>query len=174
MKNGGKYQVKVTDIKPNIKKFISGRLGEVIRHDIFIEDRAGNTLPCEFISKNEIVTEFVLGVFRWIECKFMEPDKAIIEPCEPPTANGNTPAPHPDTIRRESLPQTYLEAALPDCRNISGSSPAFAMAYAKDLKVAEIATRPAGSRVTTDDVADVIKWATLINTALCANFKNNQ
>jgi len=168
MKPGGRYQVKVTDIKVAVKKFNKVNIGDVVRHDIHIEDRAGNTAVCEFISKSEIVTEFAQGVFQWIKCIYPDGDGGTIEPCEPPDENTRH---EPVSPPSSPLPQTYVDTPNVDCsaKNVSGSTLAFSVAYAKDIKVAEIGNRPPSSKATTDDIEDVLKWAKMINKSLCNN-----
>lgn len=164
--------LKVTSIIENKKQI--PKSGEVWhRHDILLEDKQGNTSVKEFLSKSPVCREFFIGVYQWVKCKFPNDKGDEIEPTDDPMPPQSRLTQAKQIVN--SLPTGTSEGpALPqkeakNCYSIplSGQSITFATKWAIDLKLVEISKRKAGSKVTEEDLADVAKWADVINGNIC-------
>lgn len=155
MQEGKVYYVTVVDIKKTQKQVSTQRYGMTRRYDITVQDKDGNKALCEYLSPTEDQDVFVLGVFQYVKCVVLSPKQHTpeIEPSEPPTTPTGV-----DAILHMTEDQANRRSA-----NISGQSPTFALAYAKDLLVAEIGNRPPGSAVTDDDMRRLFERATEFN-----------
>jgi len=161
-------QVKVTSIKENVKT-VQKKEGIRFRHDITVEAESGDTLKCEYLSpRDKVGDDFVPNVYQYIRCVYPERDGATIEPAEPPTQRTHT------SISQELEKKAEKNIPDIDCStlNISGSSIAFAMAWGKDLVVADIAARPY-KEVTEDDVKKMLEFGVKINDGICDFLKFN-
>lgn len=129
--------------------------------DVYLEDRNGNTSRKEYKSKFEVLPPdtFVLGVWQNIRCTYPDSKGDEIEPYDSEAqrmevaraaASGN-PLP---TGASDNPAPVFAPNKGEVARMLSMS-----LAYAKDLKVAEINKRKAGSKITEEDIAEVCTWA---------------
>lgn len=139
---------------------------------ITMEDKAGDSVTCEFLSGEEPQDDFNLGVYQYIKVNFLSPHKGTPEivPCEEPQKASN--------IQYNAHIQTpgntsYVDIAdtkdkpEPNCYSVPahGKAITFAMGYAKDILVAELQGNP--RKVTDDDIKRMTSWAEIINQAIC-------
>lgn len=160
--------LKPTNIVNTGKKVNSKHFqGECIRYDIDFEDKDKNTSKAEFLCRAGTCSDFEVGIPRYVRVVWVaERGDATVEPCEPPGEKANT--------RNTALPEKTTETI--DTRNtpalnpfnvsVNGKAATYAMAYAKDIKMAEISKRKVGSKVTDEDIEDVIRWGGKISMAL--------
>lgn len=166
MAKGQYMQLRVDSITPNVKQVRKGN--EVYqRHDIYLSDpKTGNTLRGEFLNMSLTPDGFVLGVIQYVRCIWWDEKGPTIEPYDPVSPNS-------PPVQRDSLPKQNVELsnanqdiasnqqvqhAINSDLNVGGKAIVFAMAYAKDLKVAEVARQKMGYKVTDKDIEDVIAW----------------
>lgn len=162
-------RVKVTKIEENKKTIPKGNGVTMQRHDLYIEDEKGNTARVEYLNHSLTCHEFVVGVWQYMRCTWPDEKGSTVEPYDPERPNvPNVPRETPQS----GLPQQnayipnvnqdrppVIQHAIASDANVGGKAIVFAMAYAKDLKVAEIAKRKAGAKVTDDDISEMISWA---------------
>lgn len=149
------------------------------RHDIYLQDKPGNTSVKEYVTQEETQDKFFPGQWQYVKCLFPNEKGDEIEPWDDQkdaplkqvreianslpkgASEDNAPA------RPQYRPDGHGEAKNCYSVKLTGESITFAMAWAKDLKVAEIAKRKAGSKVTDEDLADMARWADVINNNIC-------
>lgn len=173
MKPGDILCLKVTRVEENKKSFIRNG-STVYKHNIYLDDGKGNASRKEYITSAPTIplTEFIPGVFQHVKCITANDLGDEIQPYDPetqqaqmiPTRNG-TALPH--AAPADIL--TYQPQSAANCndKNIGGKSITFCMAYAKDLKVAEISKQKAGYKVTEEDIQEVAAWAIKLNNEIC-------
>lgn len=168
---GEVIQAKVTSIR-YVKKFAT-KEGDKYRFDISVE---GRTSALEFLTQkvdmsdpaNPKQNEFFPGVLQWIRCSRKNEYGENIEPYDPE----ELPAPQPTTSHvnatTKSVPRGTIDGER-NCfnMNLQGASINFSTAYAKDLKIAEIARQPEGYRINEQDLEDIATWAVKINNSIC-------
>ena len=169
MTEGRIYHVKINVIKePDGKKEVPTQSGTRYRYLIFGADKKGLSFSGEYLAMPESNPweEFIEGVMQYVKCTRLSPrGTPTIEPCEEPGSITKMYSELKKTttdLKKEALPYQ------PNCYSaqVSGTAICFSMAYAKDLKVAEIAKRESGE-VTDQDIEDVCRWAHTINDRMC-------
>lgn len=173
LNKGDIVSLKVTNIKPT-GKVVNKQTGTFHQYYITMEDKKGDFATCEYLSIDVEQDKFYLGVMQYVEVKYLSPKGTPeIEPCEPSAPSGRVAIREvpgkvvaPGNTSHIDLPGVK-EVAAPNCYSVpaSGKAITFAMGYAKDLKVAEIATM--GRKVTREDVEEVCAWADIINDKIC-------
>lgn len=166
IERGQKAQVKVTKIDLCVKT-VPFRTGVKCRHDIHIQNQAGETAICETFTPEGVHPDFVEGIVQWVQCVAISPAPHFtmdIQPTEPPAASGRVPTStpsvqHPQTSAARQEPPTENNMYT---LNASGKMITFATAYAKDILVAEISKKPEGYEVTDDDIQRMMGWAAKI------------
>lgn len=165
MQKGQVLSLKVTSIVENRKSFPKDNDTYYI-HDIYVEDRHGNKSRKEFRTRTMTIpiNTFVVGVYQNIRCVWPSEKGDEIEPYDgeaktqpAPPVQSSLPKPTADIPNHNQDPPVAQHAINTDA-NVGGRAIVFAMAYAKDLKAAEIANRKAGSKVTTEDIEEMIAW----------------
>lgn len=170
---GKPYQLKITSLRYT-NKMIGAKNGFPARYVFEVTgfEKGKKEGGCQYLhsSEDQTTIPLVIGVIQWVKCVLLSPmNTATIEPTDPP--NTLTAAYQESKIDPYAGISKERDPALvykPQCNsiNISGLSITFAMAYAKDLKIAEIAKREEGF-VGDADIEDVIKWGLVINAAIC-------
>lgn len=163
IERGQRAQVKVTKIDRCVKT-VPFKTGTKCRHDIHIQNSAGDTAVCETFTMEGELPEFVEGVIQWVQCVAVSPAPHFtmdIKPTDPPHAQpaiANEPARTPQHPARQEQIAEHNMYTL----NGSGKMITFATAYAKDILVAEISKKPEGYEVTDDDIKRMMSWAAKI------------
>ena len=157
LKKGEIYNFKVTDIVEDVK-FFNGNGGTKHKHSITFEDKSGAQIKAEYLTNSPGQKgAFVKGVIQYFRVLWEDEREYRIEPCdEPPKVTTQSPT------NSNSQPQSPTGKNCYNL-NISGSSIAFAMAYAKDIKSAEIARQPEGYSVSDRDIEDMCRWGDMVN-----------
>jgi hypothetical protein len=165
IERGQKAQVKVTKIDLCVKT-VSFRTGAKCKHDIHIQNQAGETAICETFTLEGVRPDFVEGVMQWVQCVAISPAPHFtmdIKPTEPPNIKFGIDRQEPimaatyPTPRQEQPTENNMYTL-----NASGKMITFATAYAKDILVAEISKKPEGYEVTDDDIQRMMGWAAKI------------
>lgn len=154
------YHLKIDSISACVKKFNTQK-GMMCRHDITCSDKKGNVDVYEYCIPEENPSGLYVGLMQYIKCVFANDKGATIEPTEEPGTGYKTPTAQTISgaiVNKPDTPKNQYAA------NISGSSMAFSMAYAKDLLVAEKAVLK--TPVTDEDIQRMIGWADTINGAI--------
>lgn len=144
------------------------------RHDIYLQDKQGNTSVKEYITTSPAQDKFLVDRWQYVKCLFPNERGDEIEPWDEVQ---DAPLKKAKEIAN-SLPKgtsdnagQYQSGTEPkNCYSVklSGESITFAFAWAKDLMVAEIGKRKAGSIVDEDaDVEKIIRMAGKINHGIC-------
>ena len=166
---GQTFQSKVLRKEEN-KKSWQVKGNPVYRHDIYLEDPKTKVQSVkEWVSDYPQIplTHCIEGVVQWFKItKVTEGKNDQIEPYDPEQSNNRSPLKLASEINN-SLPKGTAEEAACHTMNLTGKSITYCTAWAKDLKVAEIAKRPEGSTVTDEDIEDVARWARSLNEKLC-------
>jgi len=155
---GKTYLLKVTEFKPRNKKITKQDRRSYEIFYVRVEDKSGKSVLCEYACLEGTCKEdtFVVGTWQHIRCgiksKMGTPE---IEPVEDPSVAQNK-------IQSASVPAEGGAYGI----KIQGTSIAFAMAFAKDLKVAEIGQQPFGYKVSEKDIHDIEEWAEKFHTAM--------
>lgn len=165
MKVGEIKSLKVTDIKLK-KSWVDQNKITWYYHNIFLQDKNGNTSRKEFCSGNEVLPPetFVIGVFQNIKCLKVDAKADLIEPVlddEARKREERLSMAH-EIANGKNVPRGTSEDA-PVYNKECNRALSMAMSYAKDLKVAEITMRGMNSVVSDKDVEDVIRWGKKIN-----------
>jgi hypothetical protein len=164
------YQLKVVYCEPRIEnatgkhKSFPKKDGKMyFVYDVCLEDKNGNRAICEYISLRNTQNELHKGVTQYIRCGiFGGKGTPEIEPVEGPNEDSQRTLP-----QGEKAITTYKDGAANGFAvPVTGKSMTFAMAWAKDILVAEIAKQPEGYRVTNVDIEKMVRNADLINNAL--------
>lgn len=157
---GRTYYLKIDSISVCVKKF-NTKKGEMCRHDVTCSDKNGNTEVYEYCIPEETPSGLYVGLMQYIKCLFASDKGAEIEPTEEPVSIHKTPSTQTISaaiINKPDTPKNQYTA------NISGSSMAFSMAYAKDILVAEKTALK--TPITDEDIQRMIGWADTINGAI--------
>ena len=168
MKPGDILPLLVTKKVENVKSWKRGD-AVVYRHDIYLTDKkTGNTSVKQWVPATPSIplTIFVEGVVQYIKCVKADPKGDEIEPYDPEDQGRMVPIVSRNTLPTGTSEQTTQAPFNCNDKNIGGKSITFCMAYAKDLKVAELAGRE-DKKITEDDIEDVAKWAIKINEKIC-------
>ena len=86
IERGQKAQVKVTKIDLCVKT-VPFRTGIKCRHDIHVQNSAGDTAVCETFTPEGMRPDFVEGIVQWVQCVAVSPAPHFtmdIQPTEPP------------------------------------------------------------------------------------------
>lgn len=174
MKAGDVKLLKILDVK--YKKSWTDKEERVWHyHNIFLQDKQGNTARKEYYSANEVLPQdlFVIGAWQDIKCLKVDAKADLIEPVMDPEevkkaerlklaneiANG----------KGTSLPKGAAEENTPSKQQCQGNenvrTKTMAMAYAKDLMVVELQTKARGYELSEGDITRMIGWAKRINDA---------
>lgn len=122
--------------------------------DIQLKD--GSTGTVEYASKRDVCEVFEIGVWQNIICIQPSDKGCQVEPYDPEAAK---PKPTPLAEQYTDIkPGTTTPPSQYSVR-VNGEAIVFAMAWAKDLKVAEIAQRPEGYGVSQEDLKEIANWA---------------
>ena len=162
--------LKPTSIK-NTNKVVKSQHfgGDCIRYDLEFEDKNKATGKAEFLCRAGNCEDFQLGIFRYVKVSWLAGrGDATVEPCEPP---GESSKPNLHKRDREEAVIDTQTTPAPNPFNVSvnGRAATYAMAYAKDIKAAQIATRGASAEVTDADIEDVIRWSGKIAIGITEN-----
>lgn len=160
MQKGQVLSLKVTSHR--LKKPFVKDNHTIYFHDVFVEDKQGNTSRKEYKSRYETLPPdtFVLNVWQNIRCTYPDPKGDEIEPYDSEaqrmevarTAASGNPLPHGTG---DNPTPVFAPNKTESARMLS-----MCMAYSKDILVAEVSKRKAGSQVTEDDIQKMIGWAT--------------
>lgn len=182
MVKGQTYQVKVVHVEDSQKEIAGGKK-RIYR--IHCHDKKGNAVIAEYLAPTAdltniqrdmaVASEFPIDAYRWVVCWQVSPKGTpSIDPAEDPTLAGIWNSIKKDTGNGEPGNTAGPDIPYrPNCYTvqITGSSIAFAMAFAKDLLVAETRANniePEWAGELTDaDVDRMIGWADKINRAIC-------
>lgn len=163
IERGQKALVKISKINYCSKTV---KFGNVLKckHDIFIEDKNGNTAVCEHFTEIGEEPTFEVNRYQWVHCVSISPAPYFtmdIKPTEPPGESREPVSYQPKTT---ALPtsSTNKEDSNPYTANGGGKMITFATAYAKDLLAAEVSKQPEGYRITEEDIDRMMGWAAKI------------
>lgn len=150
---------KITNTGKPVHSTVMG--GDCIRYDIEFEDKNKNTGKAEFLCRKSTCEDFVEGVFCYVKVLWLAGrGDATIAPCEPPGEQTRD-------VQRSQPKETHIvdtrDTPRPNPFNVSvnGKATTYAMAYAKDILVAEIARRADGA-VTDSDIDRMVAWGAKI------------
>lgn len=170
--------LKVTSVIENKKNFQKNGLPHH-RHDIYLRDKNGNTSVKEYVTQEPTQNQFFVDRWQYVKCLFPNEKGDEIEPWDDQKdaplkqvreiANSLPKGASEDNTQAKPQyrPNEHGEAKNCYSTKLSGESITFATKWAVDLKMAEIAKRKAGSKVTDEDLADVARWADVINNNIC-------
>lgn len=165
IERGQKAQVKVTKIDLCVKT-VPFRTGIKCRHDIHVQNSAGDTAVCETFTPEGMRPDFVEGIVQWVQCVSVSPAPHFtmdIQPTEPPIVmfapDGQKPVASStySAARSEPTNEHNIYTASGGGRMIT-----FATGFAKDILVAEISKKPEGYTVTEEDIEKMMGWAAKI------------
>lgn len=139
---------------------------------ITVEDKKGATCICEWLGLSDDQDAFVLNVWQWIEVRYTSPKGTPeIYPTEEPRkekdrVQGERPGATPGNTSHVDIPLGDKKNEA-NCYSVPahGKAITFAMGYAKDILVAEIAANP--RKVTSEDIDRMTGWADQINQKIC-------
>jgi len=150
--------IKIVNTQKEVKSQHFG--GVCIRYDIDFEDKDKNTSKAEFLCRAGTCSDFEVGIPRYVRVVWVaERGDATIEPCEPP---GERMAPQSKVLPEktvETIDTRNTPAPNPFNVSVNGKAATYAMAYAKDIKMAEIAARGWNVPVTDKDIDDIVRWS---------------
>lgn len=160
LESGNTYHLKITKYQLRQKK-IQKKDGFVyFIYWVGLEDKQGNTIQAEYLTRHEKPDAFVEGVWQYVKCGIVGvigvPE---VEPADDPTMSKSTV--HYADIQKETIPVNCYAAP------IGGKAITFAMGYAKDILVAEMAKWPEKRRVSAKDIKRMATWASAINNEMC-------
>lgn len=166
---GQTFQAKVIRKDENKKSWVvKGK--KVYRHDLYLVDmKTKQESIKEWISNEPSIplTTCPENAYRWFRVtKVTQGMNDEVEPFDEVEQTSRSPLKIAAEINN-SLPKGAAEQTNCQSLNITGKSITYCTAWAKDLKVAEIAKRPDGAKVTEEDIEDVAKWAISLNEKLC-------
>jgi hypothetical protein len=123
---------------------------------IEIQLKDGNTGTVEYASKRDVCEVFEIGVWQNIICIQPSDKGCQVEPYDP---EANKQPVIPPAERYNDIKPTDTKAPSQYSVRVNGEAIVFCMAWAKDLKVAEIAQRPEGYGVSQEDLEEIATWA---------------
>ena len=176
MKAGEVKLLKITDVK--YKKAWTDQHNAVWHyHSIFVQDKQGYTARMEYYSGNEVLPDDLFVKGMWQELKCVKPDlksgahliECVIDPEIAKKESRRQEARNIVDGKTSAVPRGTSEDTPPvkqQCQpNESVRTKTMAMAYAKDLLVTELQTRPRGEKVSEEDIVRMIGWGKKINDA---------
>ncbi len=169
MKKGEAMPLKITSIVPNVKQV---KKGDTIyqRHDIHMEDKQGNTLRGEFLNQSMTPDGFHIGIIQYVRCLWWDDKGPTIEPYDPAVIAEpivqSLPKQNVEIPNANQERQPVAQHAIAGDANVGGKAIVFAMAYAKDILVAEIGRKKPGYVATDEDIERMISNAKKIRMGL--------
>ncbi len=171
LQKGDIISLKVTNIHPTGKP-VNKQSGKFYQYHITMEDKKGDFVLCEYLSPIEEQDKFYMGLMQYIEVKYLsQKGTPEVEPCEPPTKQKyptltEVPGATPGNTSHVDVPSAEKKGEA-NCYSVPahGKAITFAMGYAKDILVAEIAANP--RKVTSEDIDRMTGWADQINQKIC-------
>ncbi len=162
---GQTYLLKVAQIINRNKK-IPQRGGVMCNgYFVWLEDRCGSSLQVEYLTPKDNADDLVVGVEQYISCKLISSfGVPEIEPGDEPNSRLPKLTKYTDadlTVKKDPASDVNYFAA-----SVGGKAIVFAMGYAKDILLAEIAKQPEGYRVTDEDIDKMFQWGTRITTEM--------
>lgn len=146
-------------------------------HNIFVQDKQGNTARMEYYSGNEVLPEDLFVKNMWQDLKCIKQDLksgAHLIECviDPEIAKREARLQEARNIVKgelSAIPRGATEDNPQSKQQCQGNDFArtktMAMSYAKDLMVVELQTRSRDSKVSEEDITRMLGWARRINAA---------
>ncbi len=160
LEGGNTYHLKITKYQKRNKQFPKKDGFMYMSYHVGLEDKHGNTVQAEFITREEKPEAFVEGCWQYVRCGIVGTiGMPEVEPAEDPTL-AKQPEHYSDIPKNAAPANCYAQ-------HIAGKSFTFAMGYAKDILLAEIARWPEKRRVTQKDIKRMFGWANDINNKMC-------
>ena len=186
LKDGDKYPLKVTDVRPKNKQIPSKDGNMYWLFNAILVDKNNDFIQVEIRSLHQNDTGFDPNpaIYQYCEVVYVSNRQTpTVQACEPPgmppkpasplnaaQALVNTlPATQVGTGGKGPDPMNQERQPLKNCYqlNASGSVMAFATAYAKDLLVAEMGNRPKNSTFSDEDIERMLSIADMIAVGMC-------
>lgn len=156
LQRGETYYVKVTGILKTTKE-VPTRSGVKYKYIISLEDKKGDIANAEYLSPTPEQTVFVKDAWQYIKCIYKgEMFDAEIEPTEPPSHNVSS-----------ALSDGKIEKSSSQARSVGGNSVTFAVAYSKDILIAEMSRWPAERELGEEDIDRMLFHADKIHDFIC-------